>query len=63
MAFRAQSISDALGIYGKLFVPGDYLWQGMRENNYLVAALLLAGYIGRYFFTSKGAGGYGRAWR
>jgi D-alanyl-lipoteichoic acid acyltransferase DltB (MBOAT superfamily) len=53
--FRAKSVSDALGMYGKLFAPRDYFWLGMRENTYLVAAVLLVGFLGTYFFHEKGA--------
>ncbi len=41
--FRADSLSDALAMYAHLLHPRDYLWLGMRENAYLVAAVLTLG--------------------
>jgi D-alanyl-lipoteichoic acid acyltransferase DltB (MBOAT superfamily) len=38
--FRAQSISDIGIMLSALFIPKNYLWLGMRENTYLVAAIL-----------------------
>ncbi|MDP2829691.1 MAG: MBOAT family O-acyltransferase [Sulfuricellaceae bacterium] len=52
--FRAESVGNALGMYGKLFVPRDYFWLGMRENNYLIAAVLLLGFSGTYFLHERG---------
>ena len=46
--FRAQSVQDVLGMFAKLFVPGNYLWLGMRENTYLVAAILVLLTAGSY---------------
>lgn len=53
--FRARTLSDTFGMYSKLFSPQDYLWLGMRENTYLVAALLLVTFVATYFFHEKGA--------
>ena len=39
--FRAQSVSMALEMYGKLFSVQEWFYLGMRENTYLVAAFLL----------------------
>jgi alginate O-acetyltransferase complex protein AlgI len=39
--FRAQTLTDALNMFAKLFSPREYLWLGLRENSYLVAALSL----------------------
>lgn len=41
IAFRAQTLGQAFGMYAHLFRPQDYLWLGLRENTYLVAALTL----------------------
>lgn len=38
--FRAESVHDALLMWGRLFDPSAYLWLGLRENVYLVTALL-----------------------
>ena len=43
--FRADSVEQALALYGRLLVPGDWLSLGMRENAYLVAALTCGGFI------------------
>lgn len=39
--FRAVSVQDAWAMFAKLTNPRDYFWLGMRENNYLIAALVL----------------------
>lgn len=39
--FRAKSVDDTLSMFAKLFSPRDYLWLGMRENIYLVTAIVL----------------------
>ena len=39
--FRAETISGALAMWGKLFVPSQYLALGLRETTYLAAALML----------------------
>ncbi len=38
--FRAKSVSDTFDMLVKLFSPSNYLWLGMRENTYLLAALI-----------------------
>ena len=43
--FRAKTVEDAMGMYALLADPGKYLWLGMRENTYLVAAVLMAGFL------------------
>jgi D-alanyl-lipoteichoic acid acyltransferase DltB (MBOAT superfamily) len=52
--FRAASVSDTFGMYAKLFSPRNYLWLGMRENTYLVAAVLLVAFVITYLFHEKG---------
>lgn len=39
--FRAQNLSDVGTMYAKLLNPQNYLWLGMRENTYLITAILL----------------------
>jgi alginate O-acetyltransferase complex protein AlgI len=55
--FRAQSVSIALEMYGKLFSVQEWFYLGMRENTYLAAAFLLVSmaiiyrmheYVGRW---------------
>ena len=52
--FRADSVGDTLYLYGKLFNHNAYSWLGMRENTYIVAAILVMGttvsfYAANYF--------------
>jgi D-alanyl-lipoteichoic acid acyltransferase DltB (MBOAT superfamily) len=39
--FRAPSVGTAFDLLAKLMMPSEYLWLGMRENAYLVTALML----------------------
>ncbi|WP_417735099.1 MBOAT family O-acyltransferase [Rosistilla oblonga] len=39
--FRADSVSDALTLHGKMLTPTAYTYMGMRENTYVVAAMVL----------------------
>ena len=41
--FRANSVSDVLHMFGTVLDPRAYLRLGLRENTYLVAALMLVG--------------------
>jgi D-alanyl-lipoteichoic acid acyltransferase DltB (MBOAT superfamily) len=43
--FRAQSVSDTLELWSKIFSPSSYLWLGMRENTYIVASLSLIAFL------------------
>jgi hypothetical protein len=43
--FRAQHVGDALAMWAQLLRPSAYTWLGLRENSYLVAALLLLGML------------------
>lgn len=52
--FRAQSVSDALALFAKLYSPREYLWLGMRENTYLVAAVGLVLCLVAYAFHLYG---------
>lgn len=51
--FRAQTVSDAISMWQKLFLPTDYLWMGMRENTYLVTFVLMVGVIGAYLLKTR----------
>jgi len=46
--FRAETLEVALAMWAKLLVPTQYLALGMRENTYLVTALVLLGVIGAW---------------
>ncbi|MBE0534403.1 MAG: MBOAT family protein [Phycisphaerae bacterium] len=41
IAFRTQSVSDAGALYGRLLDPQAYLWRGLKEQTYLLTALML----------------------
>jgi len=49
--FRAGSVGDLFSMWGILLQVKGYLWLGMRENTYLITALLLLGFLGRYWAT------------
>ncbi|MFQ5507755.1 MAG: MBOAT family O-acyltransferase [Leptospirillia bacterium] len=49
LPFRAESIGDTLTLYGKILTPGAYLWLGLRENTYLITALLLGCMVAVYW--------------
>lgn len=51
--FRANSLTDALNMWSKIFNPSAYLWLGMRENIYLITFLTLIGFFIVYFFNKK----------
>lgn len=40
--FRAQTVEDTFAMLSKLIQPSEYFWLGMRENTYLITALLFA---------------------
>ena len=46
--FRAASVGDAMRLMWKLLQPAQYFSLGLRENNYLVAAAMLAGVLVTY---------------
>ena len=48
--FRADSIYTTISLWQKLFIPSNYLWLGMRENTYLITALLLIFILITYWF-------------
>jgi hypothetical protein len=47
--FRAETVDLALGMYAKLFSANEWTYLGMRENIYLVTAVLLLLTIGTYW--------------
>jgi D-alanyl-lipoteichoic acid acyltransferase DltB (MBOAT superfamily) len=51
--FRARSMTTTAVMYGKLFDPSQYLWRGMRENTYLVTAIILMLIISCYLFKTE----------
>jgi len=48
--FRSVTLSDTFERYSKFIKFENYFWLGMRENNYVVAALLLLACISAYLF-------------
>ena len=51
--FRAESVVDAFVMWEKIFEPSAYLWLGMRENTYLITALILFGVFFTYAVKEK----------
>ena len=47
--FRAENISDTFIMWKKVFSWQEYGWLGMRENSYLVAAIIFISVISAYF--------------
>ena len=43
--FRARNIDDALMLYSKVLQPAEYLSLGLRENYYLISAIILTGFL------------------
>jgi D-alanyl-lipoteichoic acid acyltransferase DltB (MBOAT superfamily) len=50
--FRAQTLGDSLHMFGTVLDPRAYLSIGLRENNYLVAALLVVCVTGASLVTT-----------
>jgi len=51
--FRAESLGDAFAMWMKIFEPSAYTWLGMRENTYLITALILFGVFTTYAIREK----------
>ena len=51
--FRAESLSDTFAMWQKIFQPSAYTWLGMRENTYLITALILLGVFATYAVREK----------
>ena len=51
--FRAKNLSDTFIMLGKVFSPFKYTFYTLRENNYLVTALLLIIFIVTYFINIR----------
>jgi D-alanyl-lipoteichoic acid acyltransferase DltB (MBOAT superfamily) len=49
--FRAIDLQKTFAMYAKLFQPREYLWLGLRENDYLVAATMLVATIIAHWTT------------
>ena len=49
IAFRAEDLGQAGALYIKLVSLSDYTWLGMRENTYLVTALLFVAITAAHF--------------
>jgi alginate O-acetyltransferase complex protein AlgI len=52
--FRAKTVQDAMGMFIKLVSPHEYLYLGLRENTYIVAAIVLLSYILAFMFHQYG---------
>lgn len=51
LPFRVQNFGRLKQLSSKLFKPTEYLWLGLRENNYLIAVLLLGLVTSAYFVS------------
>ena len=51
--FRAKNLSDTFIMLGKVFNPARYTFYTLRENNYLITALLLSLFIVTYFINTR----------
>jgi alginate O-acetyltransferase complex protein AlgI len=51
--FRTDNLSDAFKMLGKVFTPTAYSFLGLRENDYVIAALLMVSVIISYFISKK----------
>jgi alginate O-acetyltransferase complex protein AlgI len=51
--FRASSLTDTLSLYGRLFEPSAYTFLGLRENLYLVTAILFLVITVNYFLYER----------
>ncbi len=51
--FRATTLATTLSMWGKMFSPGEYFWLGLRENTYLIAALIMFGMLCTYFLKNQ----------
>ncbi|MCB0700340.1 MAG: hypothetical protein KDC11_10850, partial [Chitinophagaceae bacterium] len=51
--FRAESLGDAFTMMGKVFVPSNYLFRTMRENNYLITAVLVLLFLITHFVDKR----------
>ena len=51
--FRASDIGTAISMWAKVFAPSQYLWLGLRENTYIIAFVLLLGFVGTYFIKTR----------
>lgn len=52
--FRAQSVNDALALWGAAINPYKFLMPlGLRENSYIVALLMLIGFYGSYLVRDR----------
>lgn len=53
--FRAKDVATTVDMWSKVFAPTQYLWLGMRENTYLITALLLVACLVTYAAHRYGA--------
>jgi hypothetical protein len=51
--FRAETVSDAMAMFGRVLDPRAYGALGLRENVYLVAALLLVACLGAWLVRTR----------
>jgi len=50
--FRAKTLEESILMWSKIIEPSSYSWLGMRENIYLVTAIITLGFFMSYFFKN-----------
>ncbi|HKI78390.1 MAG TPA: MBOAT family O-acyltransferase [Ignavibacteriaceae bacterium] len=51
--FRAKNLDDTFKMLGKVFNPYEYNFLGLRENDYLIAALIMISVLVAYFISKN----------
>ena len=50
--FRAVNMGDTFTMYGKMFKWVNYFYYTLRENYFLIASILLLGFIASYYISN-----------
>lgn len=58
--FRSKTVDATFGMFSKLVSPREWLYLGMRENTYLVAAMVLAAMMLAYLFHERAGRWFGK---
>jgi len=51
--FRSRSLENTLDMFAILMIPYNYTWLGMRENNYIIATVLMLSFLLAWFAHLK----------
>ena len=49
--FRAENLTDTFELYGRLLNPNTLIGMGLRENTYLIAAMVMASFALAWSFA------------